>query len=57
VLVNYRRLGASEADLLRAYPSLSASDLGAAWDYAAAHGGEIDRAIRENKSGEEGFVE
>jgi uncharacterized protein (DUF433 family) len=57
VLVNYRRLGASAADILRAYPSLTPADLEAAWEYSAAHVEEIDRAIRENEDGAEGFVE
>src|SRR5438067_12365991 len=56
-LVNYRRLGAADAEILHAYPSLSPADLEAAWAYAAAHAEEIDRAIRENEEGEEGFVE
>ncbi len=57
VLVNYRRLGGSDADLLRDYPSLTAADLEAAWQYAAANAEEIDHAIRENEEGEEGIVE
>ncbi len=57
VLVNYCRLRGSSAGLLDAYPSLTAADLAAAWAYAAAHLHEIDRAIRENEEGEEGFVE
>jgi uncharacterized protein (DUF433 family) len=57
VLVNYRRLGGSDADLLRDYPSLTPADLEAAWVYSAAHKEEIDRAIRENEEGEEGPVE
>jgi uncharacterized protein (DUF433 family) len=57
VLVNYCRLGGSEADLLRDYPSLGESDLQAAWQYAAANPEEIDLAIRENEGGEEGLVE
>jgi uncharacterized protein (DUF433 family) len=57
VLVNYRRLGGSVADILRAYPSLTSADLEAAWEYYAAHGDEIDRAIRENEAGADGFVE
>jgi uncharacterized protein (DUF433 family) len=51
VLVNYRRLGASDADVLRAYPGLTPADLEAAWEYAAANLAEIDRAIRENEEG------
>ncbi len=57
VLVNYRRLGGSDADLLRDYPSLTPADLEAAWAYYAANREEIDRAIRENEEGEEGIVE
>jgi uncharacterized protein (DUF433 family) len=57
VLVNFRRLGGSDMDLLRRYPSLTPADLEAAWVYAAANPGEIDRAIRENEEGEEGLVE
>jgi uncharacterized protein (DUF433 family) len=54
---SYRRLGVSDADLLRAYPALTAADLQAAWEYAAANAEETDRAIHENEHGEEGFVE
>ena len=57
VLVNYRRLGGSDADLLRDYPTLSTADLDAAWEYAAANVDEIDCAIRENEEGDEGIVE
>jgi uncharacterized protein (DUF433 family) len=56
VLVGYRRLGQSDAELLRAYPSLTAADLAAAWEYATANADEIDRSIRENEEGDEGFV-
>lgn len=57
VLVGYRRLGKSDAALLRDYPSLTPADLEAAWQYAAANPDEIDNAIRENEEGEEGLVE
>ena len=57
VLAGYRHLGANDADILRAYPSLTAADLEAAFTYAATHHEEIDRAIRENDEGAEGFVE
>jgi len=56
-VVNYRRLGASDAEILRAYPSLTPSDLETAWAYSAENAIEIDRAIRENEAGEEGLVE
>ncbi len=56
-LVAYRRLGLSDAEILRAVQGLTPADLEAAWEYAAANAEEIDRAIRENEEGEEGFVE
>ena len=57
VLVNYRRLAGGDADILRAYPSLTPADLEAAWQYYAVNAEEIDRAIRENEEGEEGLAE
>jgi uncharacterized protein (DUF433 family) len=48
-LVNYRRLGWSEATILENYPTLRAVDLVNAWAYADAHAEEIERAIRENE--------
>jgi hypothetical protein len=47
----------SDMDILHSYPTLSPSDLKAAWAYAAANAEEIETAIRENEEGEEGFVE
>lgn len=44
-----RRLGASEAELLRAYPSLRAEDLTHAWAYVRTHREEIERQIRSNE--------
>ncbi len=44
-----RRLGLSEAEILRAYPGLSAADLVNAWAYVASHREEIDRQILENE--------
>jgi uncharacterized protein (DUF433 family) len=57
VLVGYRRLGMPDTGILESYPGLTPGDLKAAWEYAAANTEEIDRAIRENEEGEEGFVE
>jgi len=56
-LVNYRRLGMSDAGIMQAVQGLTPADLEVAWDYAAAHPEEIDEAIRANEEGEEGFVE
>ena len=49
-LVQARRLGTSEADLLRAYPSLRADDLANAWAYYRGHREEIEQQIRENEA-------
>ena len=49
VLEQARRLGVTEADLLRSYPSLRAEDLANAWGYVRSHREEIDRQIRENE--------
>ncbi len=49
VLVQARQLGTSEAELLRAYPTLRAEDLANAWAYARSHRAEIERQIRENE--------
>jgi uncharacterized protein (DUF433 family) len=50
VLEQARRLGMSEADLLRAYPSLRAEDLANAWAYARGHRDEIAREIAESEA-------
>ncbi|MBI4767287.1 MAG: DUF433 domain-containing protein [Deltaproteobacteria bacterium] len=50
VLVQARKLGTSEADLLRSYPSLRAEDLANAWGYYRSHRKEIETQIRENES-------
>jgi uncharacterized protein (DUF433 family) len=50
VLVQSRRLGMSEADLLRSYPTLRAEDLTNAWAYARLHQDEIERDIVENET-------
>ena len=49
VLVNARRLGISEADLLEDYPTLRAADLANAWAYAEAYSDEIEIAIQNNE--------
>jgi uncharacterized protein (DUF433 family) len=49
VLERARQLGASEADLLLAYPTLRAEDLAHAWDYVRAYREEIERQIAENE--------
>src|SRR5436190_12269959 len=50
VLEQARRLGVSEADLLRAYPTLRAEDLANAWAYTRSHRQEINHQIEENEA-------
>jgi len=50
VLEQARRLGATEADLLRSYPTLQAEDLANAWAYVRSHRDEIDAQIHENEA-------
>jgi uncharacterized protein (DUF433 family) len=50
VLVQAKRLGKTEADLLQAYPTLRAEDLTNAWAYARSHLEEIQQQIHENES-------
>ena len=50
VLEQARRLGVSEADLLRCYPTLRAQDLVNAWAYIRSHWEDIDQQIRENEA-------
>jgi uncharacterized protein (DUF433 family) len=48
-LVEWRLLGMSDAWLLEQIEGLTPPDLAAAWEYAASHEEEIERAIRENE--------
>ena len=50
LLVAYRQDGASDADLLEAYPNLTESDLGNVWVYAENHPEELAAAIARNES-------
>ena len=50
VLVQFRKLGASEADLLQSYPTLRAEDLTNAWAYYRSHRREIEQQILENET-------
>lgn len=49
ILEQARRLGASEEDLLQAYPALRAADLTNAWTYVRSHQQEIEEQIRANE--------
>ncbi|MGK7931236.1 MAG: DUF433 domain-containing protein [Microcystaceae cyanobacterium] len=48
-LVNARKIGYSETDLLANPPSLSACDLANAWSYAEIFTSEIESDIQENE--------
>ena len=50
VLEQARRLGASEEELLRSYPTLRADDLSNAWAYVRSHRPEIEEKIRDNET-------
>ena len=45
LMVSYRRMGSSEAEILENYPTLTAQDLVNSWHYAEQYGTEIDEAI------------
>jgi uncharacterized protein (DUF433 family) len=50
LLVEARRLGISEVQLLQDYPHISAADLVNAWIYADVYPEEIEAAIRLNEA-------
>lgn len=47
-LVEWRRLGLTDEQIVESIPGLTPADLDAAWDYCASHTDEIDQAIRLN---------
>jgi uncharacterized protein (DUF433 family) len=49
-LLESRRIGYSEVDLLTSYPTISATNLANAWAYAAAFPDEIEAEIEENNA-------
>lgn len=49
VLVQARKLGSTEADILNAYPTLRSEDLSNAWAYYSHHKDEIEKQIQENE--------
>ena len=51
-LEKWRRLGSSNEEILRNYPTLQATDLLNAWQYVARHSQEIEREISENAAAE-----
>jgi uncharacterized protein (DUF433 family) len=51
LLEQAHRLGTSDADLLKAYPTLRHEDLLNAWAYVRTHREEIEQQIAENDTG------
>lgn len=49
LLEQSRRLGTSEADLLRDYPTLTVQDLANAWNFVRSHRTEIEEQIEANQ--------
>ena len=49
-LVNYRRLGLADDQILKSIVGLTPEDLFAAWEYYQDHRAEIDEDIRENEA-------
>jgi len=49
LLEQARRLGTSDADLLRDYPTLTVHDLTNAWNFVRSHRLEIDAQIEANE--------
>ena len=50
LLVRARQLGTTEAELLRAYPALTAEDLTNAWAYYRSNREEIEAEIEANET-------
>jgi uncharacterized protein (DUF433 family) len=50
LLVQARQAGASEADILRSFPGLTAEDLTNAWAYYRTHRDDIEQQMRENEA-------
>lgn len=48
-LVNYRKLGLTDARIQEVIDGLTQADLDAAWDYHRRNGAEIDQAIKDNE--------
>ncbi|MCW5932718.1 MAG: DUF433 domain-containing protein [Fimbriimonadia bacterium] len=48
-LIDYKRQGLTDSQLLMAFPVLNASDLITAWDYYAAHSQEVDEQKRRHE--------
>jgi uncharacterized protein (DUF433 family) len=49
-LVEYRKLGLPDGEILRRLPDLTTADLEAAWDYYQRNLEEIERALWENEA-------
>ncbi len=50
VLVQARKLGTSEAELLSCYPTLRSEDLANAWAYYRSHRVDIEQQLQDNEA-------
>ncbi|NER35777.1 MAG: DUF433 domain-containing protein [Oscillatoria sp. SIO1A7] len=48
-LVDYRRLGTTDEQILKSFPHLTETDLANAWAYASQYPDEIEAAIKRNE--------
>jgi uncharacterized protein (DUF433 family) len=48
-LVEWRKLGLTDEEILRHFPDLNQADLDVAWDYYQRNPQEIEQAIKENE--------
>jgi len=48
-LASWRKLGLTDAEIMKRVQGLTQSDLDAAWQYAAGHMDEIEEVIRQNE--------
>ncbi|NER37567.1 MAG: DUF433 domain-containing protein [Oscillatoria sp. SIO1A7] len=48
-LVDYRRLGTTDEQILKTFPHLTETDLANAWAYASQYPDEIEAAIQRNE--------
>ena len=50
LIVQAKKLGMTEAEILNSYPSLRAEDLANVWAYCRAHRSEIESDIEQNET-------
>jgi uncharacterized protein (DUF433 family) len=53
LLEQSRRLGTSDTDLLRDYPTLTVEDLANAWNFVRSHRAEIEAQVEANEKADD----